>query len=94
MEDTFEYVNVRAGNEILCVPVALIEKHSPAQWRWFAQPQISKPSKRMEADASVAWQLYRAEIGSPINLARVLPKRVLTPFQFWLRNKLTALRMI
>ena len=89
-----EYVNVKAGDEILCVPLSVVNSWSPSQWLWANQPRQSSYSDKLEARAKIAGRLWRAHKGYDFQPLNVLPKRYINKFQFWLRTELTALRLI
>ena len=89
-----EYVNVKAGNEILCIPLSVVDSWTPTQWLWASQPRQSAVSDQLEKRAKIAGRLWRAHKGYDIKPINLLPKRYVNRFQFWLRTELEALRLI
>ena len=94
-----DFTLFKAGNEILCLPKAIVDKWTPAQHRW-AESTYTRMNPNIEARVIVAAKRYNELAGDPWDLMKVMctktafPPTSINQFRFWFRVTLTRLGLI
>lgn len=85
-----DYVLVRAGGEILCLPVDEVNRWSTSQKKWANLPRMSGADAKYDAIAQLMWdRFYCVKYGHDLlKPLRKLSPRFVSRFQYWLRTEL------
>ena len=84
-----EYVNVKAGSNILCLPLSTVQSWTPENWRWASLDYEylgCVANESLDQRSRDAWKLYK-KLTAPVIYYTPTPKTRWQKFLSWLESK-------